>query len=64
MLDLEWIPGPSSKRRELASRVRALMRSRKHLKMATLRADGSPQISGTEIEFADGQMRIGKTERE
>lgn len=44
---------------EFASRVRALMSSRKHLTMATLRADGSPRISGTEVEFVDGQMRIG-----
>lgn len=27
--------------------------------MATLRRDGSPRISGTEIEFADGELRIG-----
>jgi hypothetical protein len=39
--------------------VRALLTSRKHLTMATLRRDGSPRISGTEIEFADGQLRIG-----
>ncbi len=32
---------------------------RKHLTMATLRRDGSPRISGTEVEFADGQLRIG-----
>src|SRR4029077_5629991 len=44
---------------ELASRVRALMASRKHLTMATLRRDGSPRISGTEIEFAGGQLPIG-----
>jgi pyridoxamine 5'-phosphate oxidase-like protein len=44
---------------EFASRVRALMASRKHLTMATLRRDGSPRISGTEVEFADGQLRIG-----
>jgi hypothetical protein len=44
---------------EFASRVRALLASRKHLTMATLRHDGSPRISGTEIEFADGQLRIG-----
>ena len=42
-----------------ASRVRALMASRKHLTMATLRRDGSPRISGTEVEFAGGQLRIG-----
>lgn len=35
------------------------MASRKHLTMATLRRDGSPRISGTEIELADGQLRIG-----
>src|SRR4029077_1503233 len=35
------------------------MASRKHLTIATLRRDGSPRISGTEIEFAGGQMRIG-----
>src|SRR6202035_931816 len=44
---------------ELASRVRALLVSRKHLTIATLRRDGSPRISGTEIEFAEGQLRIG-----
>jgi hypothetical protein len=42
-----------------AARVRALMSSRKHLTMATLRRDGSPRISGTEVEFSDGQMWIG-----
>jgi len=44
---------------EFASRVRALMASRKHLTMATLRIDGSPRISGTEVEFSDGQVWIG-----
>jgi Pyridoxamine 5'-phosphate oxidase len=44
---------------EFASRVRALLASRKHLTMATLRRDGSPRISGTEIEFADGHLRMG-----
>ena len=44
---------------EFARRVRSLMTSRKHLTMATLRADGSPRISGTEVEFADGALRIG-----
>jgi hypothetical protein len=27
--------------------------------MATLRANGSPRISGTEVEFMDGELRIG-----
>jgi hypothetical protein len=44
---------------EFAARVRELMASRKHLTMASIRKDGSPRISGTEIEFADGQLRIG-----
>jgi hypothetical protein len=44
---------------EFASRVRKLMSTRKHLTMATLRRDGAPRISGTEVEFADGQLRIG-----
>src|ERR1700682_2996741 len=44
---------------EFASRVRALLSSRKHLTMATLRRDGSPRISGTEVEFAGGQLQIG-----
>jgi Pyridoxamine 5'-phosphate oxidase len=44
---------------EFASRVRGLMGSRKHLTMATLRRDGSPRISGTEVEFDDDELRIG-----
>jgi hypothetical protein len=43
----------------LASRVNALMSSRKHLTMATLRRDGSPRISGIEVKFLDGQLEIG-----
>jgi hypothetical protein len=44
---------------EFAGRVRALMSGRKHLTIATLRRDGSPRISGTEVEFAEGRLRIG-----
>ena len=44
---------------ELAARVRERFTIRKHCTMATLRADGSPRISGTEVEFADGVLRIG-----
>jgi hypothetical protein len=44
---------------EFASRVRTLLVSGKHLTMATLRRDGSPRISGTEVDFAGGQLRIG-----
>jgi hypothetical protein len=44
---------------ELAARVRERFVVRKHHTMATLRVDGSPRISGTEVEFADGELRIG-----
>ena len=44
---------------DFAARVRELLLRRKHLTMATLRADGSPRISGTEVEFRDGELRIG-----
>lgn len=42
-----------------AGRVRTLMTTRKHLTMATLRRDGSPRISGTEVQFDGDQLRIG-----
>jgi hypothetical protein len=48
---------------EFAARVRKLMSTRKHLTMATLRRDGSPRISGTEVEFAEGQLRMGSMPR-
>lgn len=44
---------------EFARRVRELFALRKHTTMATLRADGSPRISGTEVDFADGGLHIG-----
>jgi hypothetical protein len=44
---------------KFASRVRSLMGKRKHLTMATVRRDGSPRISGTEVEFSAGQLWIG-----
>lgn len=44
---------------KFAARVRKLMTARKHLTMATLRRDGSPRISGTEVQIADGQLTIG-----
>src|SRR5712691_13119008 len=44
---------------DFALRVQKLMSARKHLTMATLRRDGSPRISGTEVEFADGVLQIG-----
>jgi hypothetical protein len=44
---------------EFAARVRRLFDAGRHKTIATLRADGSPRISGTECEFADGELRFG-----
>ena len=44
---------------EFADRVRTLLEAGRHKTIATLRADGSPRISGIECEFADGQLRFG-----
>jgi len=44
---------------DLASAVRDRFTVRKHCTMATLRNDGSPRISGTEVELSDGQLWIG-----
>lgn len=44
----------------LAVRVRAAFAVRKHATLATLRLDGSPRISGTEVEFDDdGELHLG-----
>ena len=44
---------------DFAGRVRALFDAGRHKTIATLRADGSPRISGIECEFADGELRFG-----
>jgi hypothetical protein len=44
---------------EFAARVRRLFNAGRHKTIATLRADGSPRISGIECEFADGELRFG-----
>ncbi|MCT9933093.1 pyridoxamine 5'-phosphate oxidase family protein [Planotetraspora sp. A-T 1434] len=44
---------------ELAAKVRSIMGKHKHKTMATLRKDGSPRISGTEVEFKDGEAWVG-----
>ena len=44
---------------EFAARVRGLFDAGRHKTIATLRADGSPRISGIECEFADGELRFG-----
>ena len=44
---------------ELMAAVRACFTVRKHCTMATLRRDGSPRISGTEVQLADGVLWTG-----
>ena len=45
---------------EFTGRVRARFGIRKHCTLATLRRDGAPRISGTEVEFGeDGELYIG-----
>lgn len=48
---------------EFASRVQTALIRGKHLTMATLRKDGSPRISGTEVELSDGELYIGSMPR-
>jgi hypothetical protein len=44
---------------EFAARVRRLFDAGRHKTIATLRADGSPRVSGIECEFTDGDLRFG-----
>jgi pyridoxamine 5'-phosphate oxidase-like protein len=43
---------------ELAAGVEARLRAHKHLVVATIRADGSPRVSGTEIRIFDGELYL------
>jgi hypothetical protein len=42
-----------------AKRVRALFEAHRHQTLATVRADGSPRISGIETVFEDGELAFG-----
>jgi len=42
-----------------AERVQRLFDAGRHKTIATVRADGSPRISGIECEFVDGDLRFG-----
>jgi pyridoxamine 5'-phosphate oxidase-like protein len=44
---------------ELAAQARAFFDAFTHKTLATLRRDGSPRISGTEVEFRDGEAWLG-----
>ena len=42
-----------------AERVKARFDAQKHKLIATLRADGSPRMSGVEVTFRDGDLWLG-----
>ena len=44
---------------ELARRARGMLDAHVHKTLATLRRDGSPRISGTEVIFAEGELWLG-----
>ena len=44
---------------DFAARVRRLLDAGRHKTIATVRADGSPRISGIECEITDGELRFG-----
>jgi len=44
---------------ELAALVEECFAVRKHATLATLRQDGSPRISGTEVELTEAEVAIG-----
>jgi hypothetical protein len=44
---------------ELAAAIRARFEAERHHVLATLRADGSPRVSGTEVGFRNGQLFLG-----
>jgi len=44
---------------ELAAQVRTIFDRHVHKTMATLRADGAPRISGTEVDFHGGEAWLG-----
>lgn len=44
---------------EMAAAVEARLTAHKHHVMATLRADGSPRVSGTEVVITDDELYLG-----
>lgn len=44
---------------DLAAAVRSAFSRGKHCTIATLRADGAPRISGTEVEFSEDAVFVG-----
>ena len=48
---------------DLAAAVRTVFDANKHKVLATLRADGSPRVSGNELTFKDGEAWMGMMDR-
>lgn len=44
---------------ELADAIRTRFVSARHHVLATLRADGSPRVSGTEVQFFEADLTVG-----
>lgn len=44
---------------EMANLAKSFFDAHTHHTLATLRRDGSPRISGTEVQFADGEVWLG-----
>jgi hypothetical protein len=44
---------------DFAARVRAVFEAHRHKTMATLRRDGSPRISGIELQFSETDVTMG-----
>ncbi len=44
---------------DLADTVRTLFDAHRHKVLATLRKDGSPRVSGIEVEFREGEVWLG-----
>ncbi|MFF4338487.1 hypothetical protein ACFY00_00955 [Kitasatospora sp. NPDC001540] len=44
---------------DLAPRIRARFTAHRHHVLATLKRDGSPRVSGTEVDFRGGELFLG-----
>ena len=44
---------------DFAGRVEQALTRGRHMTMATLRSDGAPRISGTELEVSEGELWLG-----